>query len=248
LYFSQIDDILWRALFIEENVMPSLKTEKLSESEEMYLLTIKKLSDENQNEIVPISQIAEALAIQPVSVNQMVRKLDENGLVNYHPYKGVALSSMGGEQTQLVLRDRRIWKTFLNQTLGIPIQAADEFACQFEHNTPEEVIERLYKFLGEPSHTPDGETISEFETQKIITPKIPLTNIAVGQLTVIQEILGPKSMATHLATIGIKPGVEITLLANSEKSAILLELGDDQISLVKKIAEKILVFYVRKSE
>jgi DtxR family Mn-dependent transcriptional regulator len=223
------------------------KLSALSESEEMYLLTIEKLRQDADDEMVPLSQIARSLSIQPVSVNQMIRKLDNLGYVEYYPYKGVKLSEKGEIHTQSVLRFRRIWKTFLNQELGIPIHTADELACRFEHITPQEVINRLYKFIGEPSVTPEGEPIAGNEMKTSIIPKIPLTNIAIGQTTIIQDILGPHTTTEYLATQGVKSGAEVTLLAIGDQGAVLMELGQEQISLVEKIASKILVSYRAKA-
>jgi Mn-dependent DtxR family transcriptional regulator len=44
------------------------------------------------NQPVPLSKLAEELDISPVSVNEMCRKLQENGLINYQPYKGASLT------------------------------------------------------------------------------------------------------------------------------------------------------------
>ena len=66
--------------------------EEMSESEEMYLISIVRLVEKDIEEPIPIPQLAAELSIQPVSVNQMVHKLAEEGWVNYIPYKGVELS------------------------------------------------------------------------------------------------------------------------------------------------------------
>ncbi|MCK4314914.1 MAG: hypothetical protein KAX24_04005, partial [Anaerolineae bacterium] len=58
----------------------------LSESVQMYLVTIARLRVNGQP--VPLSQLAQALSISPVSVNEMCRKLQDQELVVYRPYKG----------------------------------------------------------------------------------------------------------------------------------------------------------------
>ena len=69
----------------------------LSESEEMYLVTIRKICESCTDTSIPIPHLAEELAVLPVSVNQMVKKLAEAGFVEYIPYKGVELTAEGPE-------------------------------------------------------------------------------------------------------------------------------------------------------
>jgi predicted membrane GTPase involved in stress response len=68
--------------------------EAMSESVEMYLLRIALLQDEDRP--VPISALAEELAVSPVSANQMCRKLEERGMVHYEPYKGPIQQRLNG--------------------------------------------------------------------------------------------------------------------------------------------------------
>ncbi|RMF39870.1 MAG: MarR family transcriptional regulator, partial [Anaerolineae bacterium] len=70
-----------------------MANQNFSESEQMYLVTLAQL--ETASQPVPLSALAQALGVQPVSVNQMVRKLAEAGLVTYEPYHGVSLSPQG---------------------------------------------------------------------------------------------------------------------------------------------------------
>jgi Mn-dependent DtxR family transcriptional regulator len=57
----------------------------MSESEEMYLITIARLVEQGVEDPVAISPLAEALSILPVSANQMVHKLAEEGWLEYLP-------------------------------------------------------------------------------------------------------------------------------------------------------------------
>ena len=60
----------------------------LSESTEMYLKAMTELGD---GEIVSIGRLAERLSVASVSANEMIRRLDEQGLVSHTPYKGVRI-------------------------------------------------------------------------------------------------------------------------------------------------------------
>ena len=64
----------------------------------MYLITVAVAEEEGRPGPLPLADLAQSLAISPVSANQMVRRLEERGLVEYHPYHGVALTPPGGRR------------------------------------------------------------------------------------------------------------------------------------------------------
>jgi len=57
---------------------------------------------------VPLSTLAEALAINAVSANQMIRKLEELELVHYQPYKGLTLTEQGRSIALRRIRNPRL--------------------------------------------------------------------------------------------------------------------------------------------
>ena len=88
---------------------------KLSDSEQMYLVMIRQICEHCEDTPVPIPEIAEGLEVQPVSVNQMIKKLAESDFVVYTPYKGVELTAEGLAISTKILRRRRLWEVFLVQ-------------------------------------------------------------------------------------------------------------------------------------
>ena len=56
----------------------------MSENEEMYLIKIAR-SNEAGIDPAPLSILAQELNLQPVSANQMIKKLEEAGKVSYTP-------------------------------------------------------------------------------------------------------------------------------------------------------------------
>ena len=133
----------------------------MSESEEMYLVTIARLNESGDNLPVPVSQLAAELNVLPVSANQMIRKLEETGWVCYTPYKGVSLTEEGAALALQILRHRRLWEVFLVEKLKIPVAEAAELACRLEHFLPVDAAERLAIYLGNPGISPTGSPIPQ---------------------------------------------------------------------------------------
>ena len=82
----------------------------------MYLKAMVELSD---HDVVAIGRLAEHLNVTPVSANEMVRRLSEQGLMKHTPYKGVALTEKGREVACNVMRRQRLWECFLYDHLKI---------------------------------------------------------------------------------------------------------------------------------
>jgi DtxR family Mn-dependent transcriptional regulator len=127
--------------------------------EEMYLITLAVAEEDGRPAPLPLAGLAQSLGISPISANQMVRRLEERGLVEYHPYHGVTLTAAGRRAAGRVLRGRRLWASFLAGRLGYSPAEADALACSLEHVTPPEAADRLARFLGDPGATPWGEPI-----------------------------------------------------------------------------------------
>jgi DtxR family Mn-dependent transcriptional regulator len=211
---------------------------KLSESEEMYLVTIRKIVEGRGDTIVPISELAEGLAVLPVSVNQMVKKLAEAGYVQYTPYKGAELTEKGQGITSEILRHRRLWEVFLVKDLKMGIVEADALACRLEHLTSEDVASRLSKFLDDPKVCFHGQPIYPSGNQGDLHGDIPLSQVKVGHPFHILHVEGEESTCTFLADQGVYPGANGCVVAVNASGIALLETGTgDRVTITKDIAK-----------
>ena len=228
--------------------MPDHNLAEMSESEEMYLITIARLIEQGVEAPVPIPRLAGELSIQPVSANQMVHKLAEEELVEYLPYKGAQLTSKGQAIAQKVLRDRRLWEVFLVEHLKLPPSEADALACRLEHITAEGIACRLAKYLGQSAVSPQGLPIPELSGEPASQASRPLSDLAVGEQAEILGIEADQATQKFLATEGLRPGLEVKPLAIGGGGAMLLEVDDNRIHLAKAIAEKVLISSKLKAE
>mgnify|MGYP000870044239 FL=1 len=213
----------------------------LSETEEMYLVAIRKIC-EYCNAPVPIPDIAKELGVQPVSASQMVNKLAENGFVNYLPYKGAELTDAGKKISTRILRHRRLWEVFLVKVLNMDIEEADTLACQIEHVTSREVANRLAKFLDDPKVSYRGEPIPADEESALSIPEgISLDKLKVGQTSHVIHIIGDSAVSSFLAKEGLQPGVQITLLAIGNNGDLLLGLEQGHVHLSWEMVDSIVI-------
>lgn len=57
----------------------------MTETEELYLITIAGLAERRGQLLVSLSDLAEGLRVLPASVHQMIHKLEGRGTVAYPP-------------------------------------------------------------------------------------------------------------------------------------------------------------------
>lgn len=219
--------------------------EAMSESVEMYLLRIALLQDEDRP--VPISALAEELAVSPVSANQMCRKLEERGMVHYEPYKGVTLTLHGEAVAMRVLRKRRLWEVFLADKLGLEPAQAEEIACRFEHVTPDGLAERLAGYLGNPTLSPQQEPIPPSIGAAVRKPRLALSALSAGQQAQVCQIAASEPVREFLRTRGLVSGATLKVLAAAGDGGLLIETSQGMLTLSADLVQLIEVIPARSS-
>jgi DtxR family Mn-dependent transcriptional regulator len=194
----------------------------VSESEEMYLVSIARAQEKGIEGSVPLTWIAEALDIQPVSVNQMIRKLEENGLVVYTPYKGVDLTTLGRQQANQVLRGHRLWEVFLVEHLKIAAEEVNTLACRMEHIFPDAAIEKLAVYLGNPVICPDGQPIPPPAFDQPLDHSRSLSEIPVPTSGKVTRIEADSAIRSFVKNNGITVGSTLTALGKGHQGDCLI--------------------------
>lgn len=198
-----------------------------TESEEMYVITIARAIEDGRQPPVPVSEVAKVLGVSGVSANQMVKKLVSLELVDYVPYKGVALTDAGNALARTVLRNRRLWGLFLAEHLGLTPETADEVACEMEHITPEHVADRLSEFLGDPLVGPTGKPIPGRED--LSTEGRALVDVPPGVPVTVHSVASPYD--EFLESQGAGRGRSITMMASGPDGSVLIETSKGVVRL-----------------
>jgi DtxR family Mn-dependent transcriptional regulator len=179
------------------------------------------------------------MSVLPVSVNQMIRKLEETGLLHYQPYKGVELTSQGAEIASRTLRNRRLWEVFLVDQLKLSLEDADAMACTIEHVTTDEIAHRLSQFLDDPAISPGGQIIPVVDSTQVLQDWIPLSNLEVGMQAHITHIEADSTVSRFLIEEGLRQGSLVVLKAIGALGNRLIESEKGIIELSADIAETI---------
>ena len=218
---------------------------------EEYVGAIYRLREETDSPL-PLAKLHEYFGYSPISVHEMVQKLEVGGLVIYQRYRGVTLTEQGEAMAQALVRRHRIWERFLTDILAIPWDDAHDIAGQLEHAATELVTERLDGYLGHPETCPHGATIPP------IGAPVKITNLPgveqrldwvrqPGQYRV-RRISPEKHRFLHpLHESGIKPGVVVGV-DMIEPDWLVLAIGDQRISFSNEITSTLWVEAVSLKE
>ena len=211
-----------------------------SESEEMYLIHIAMAGEEGVEGPVGLSRLAEMLSVSPVSANQMVKKLASRGLLDYLPYKGVELTSQGRGIADQVLRSRRLWALFLTEQLDLGPARADAIACDLEHITPPDLVDRLASMLGDPTRGPQGRPIPRPGHSTPLESMV-LAALPVGGTATITKTGGTPATSSFLAAEGLVLGASVTLLARGADGDCLVRMDSTDIHVAGQLTDDIMV-------
>src|SRR5690349_6516143 len=118
-------------------------------SEENYLKKLFSLANRDIKKVNNIA-LAKALALNPATVLEMVRKLAQKGLVEVKADKTILLTEEGKKKALQTVRKHRLWEVFLVDKLQYKWNKVHELAEQLEHVESSDLTDRLESFLGYP--------------------------------------------------------------------------------------------------
>ncbi|AAG19055.1 MULTISPECIES: metal-dependent transcriptional regulator [Halobacterium] len=98
-------------------------------------------------------ELADRLGVSPASVNEMVGKLEDRGLVTHEKYKGASVTEDGAARARDALQTYCILERFLANVLGV--ESFRDEARQLEPVIDETVAERLDMIIDRKSQCPD---------------------------------------------------------------------------------------------
>lgn len=207
---------------------------------EEYLEYIFKLQE--MHESATTSKLAERLELAPSSVSEMLKQLEQKGLVKYAE-KGVVLTKEGELAAKKVIRKHRLSERMLTDILGFEWDKVHEEACRLEHDISPEMEDKIAKKLGNPKTCPHGYPIPDEKGIVAHNNTVKLSELAAGDRGTIASVFEENpEMLQYLGSLGIYPEVEVEVKSVAPFGGpILVMVAGEEKSLGKELTEKILV-------
>jgi DtxR family Mn-dependent transcriptional regulator len=173
------------------------------------IFTLESRADEP----VATNALAERLEITPGSVSAMLKKLDELGLIEHHPYRGVRLTEEGRAVALEVIRHHRLLELFLAETLEMPWDRVHAEAEVLEHVISEDLERLIAAKLGDPTLDPHGDPIPTAELELRERETFPLDSLREGDSGVFVRVSdSDPEMLRYLSERDIFPGERFEVL------------------------------------
>jgi DtxR family Mn-dependent transcriptional regulator len=176
------------------------------EAVENYAKAIYELQGRGE-EAVGTSAVAERLGVTPASASGMLKRLADEGLIEYTPYRGARLTSEGEQVALEMIRHHRLLELFLAEVLGMSWDRVHEEAEVLEHHISEELEELIAAKLGEPARDPHGDPIPDRELAVATEETVTLAELETGVEGVFERVSdSDPEMLRYLDSRGIRPG------------------------------------------
>ena len=188
--------------------------------------------------------IAEKLTINPASVTEMLRKLDEKKLISYNRTNGAKLTKEGFKAAVKVVRKHRLWEAFLVEHLNFTWDEVHEVAEQLEHIQSDKLLDELDTFLGNPNFDPHGDPIPDKNGKMPVLKSKVLSEAEIGRkVKVVKVADNTASFLKYLDKQGIAltDTIIVKEVQDFDKSLLVELKGKRELYLSAEAAKKIMV-------
>jgi DtxR family transcriptional regulator, Mn-dependent transcriptional regulator len=197
-----------------------------------YLKAIYVL--ESSGERVTTSALARRMGVSAPSATAMTKRLDELGLVERVPHRGVALTEQGRLGALEVLRHHRLLERYLVDRLGLSLDQVHAEAELLEHALSEELEAKIDAELGFPTHDPHGDPIPDRELRLVHDEPKTLLDLEPGATASIARVPdGDSELLRYLGELGLVPDASVEVLAQAPFGGpvtVRTRLGEHAIS------------------
>lgn len=149
-----------------------------TKARENYLKALYHLHLKDEN--ISLTELGRNLDLSKPTVNDMIKKLHEEGWVIYEKYKPIKLTEEGRGKAALVVRKHRLSEMFLTQIMGFGWEEVHDIAEELEHIKATNFFDRMDELLGFPSADPHGSPIPSKEGEVVRNNYKSLAEFAVG--------------------------------------------------------------------
>lgn len=188
------------------------------------------------------ARIAERLEVSRPAVSEMIRRLENEGLVENDGTK-IILSDSGQRLAERTVRRHRLAERFLTDILGLSWAVAHQEAGKWEHVISDEVEAAIDAHLGSPTTCPHGNPIpgSDYDEPKTQ----PLSAIDVGGGFVVsripEELEFTPGLLDYLEQAAVLPGTPGRVKAASPDGTTTIEIDGNTVGIGAFASERILV-------
>jgi len=172
----------------------------------------------------------------------ILSELEKSGLITISGTE-ISLTPEGKAHALPIIRRHRLAERMLVDVLGMPFDAIEESACEYEHTLAPGLTEAICTLLGHPRECPHGSSIPEGDCCRRSESTVesfvkPLTILEVGDSVRVSFIRKDDPVLIgKLVSFGVSPGKTIRI--RQKFPAYVIQIENAQIALEQDIAADI---------
>ncbi len=213
-----------------------------SNTKENYLKAIYSLEENGKK--ISLSALSKRIDVSIPTVNNMVKRLEQEGWVHYEKYKPILLTPKGREIAGRIVRKHRLAEMFLVQKMNLGWELVHDIAEDLEHINSEIFFDRIDEMLDYPKIDPHGTPIPDKEGK--ITPHNykNLSEMKEGDQVVLRALNHENTdflIYLNKKDIGLNTKLKVEAKEPFDESMEVSYKNFRNVVLTKEVCEKLLV-------
>ncbi len=158
------------------------------------------------------AHVSQLLGVSRPTSGEMLRRLEEAGLVERGANREVFLTDIGRAMAEQAVRRHRVVECFLVDYLGTSPADAPVEASLVEAGMDDELVERIYERLGRPERCPHGWPVDPSQDREERRKLVALSSLSPGRRAVVAGLAeGDGALLRRLLELGLVPGAEVAV-------------------------------------
>ncbi len=209
---------------------------------EEYTETIYELAEDHI--VVIQARIAERLDVSRPAVSEMIRRMDNEGLVTVSDAGEISLTVQGESLATTIVRRHRLAERFLTDILGLNWTAAHHEAGRWEHVISPVVETAMLRVLDDPTTCPHGNPIPGSGYLEPANTMV-LASISAGNdfqvVRIPEELEFETGQLEFLESSGIMPGRIGTMLSIAPDGTATVRVDGTPVGVGSETVNRIVV-------
>ena len=212
---------------------------KITISKENYLKAIAEA--ESEGETVIAATLARWLNVSAPAVAMALKRLKRDGLIDIGEEGQLWLTPAGRDIANRILNRHHLIERMLAEVFGMEWYKVHDEAEQLEHAVSADFERRLIEKLGTEEPCPHGNRVeNDTPAGRRARGLLPLTEVERDRGAAVESVFErDRELLEYLDTAGIRPGIQVLLLANNIDDTLTLEIAGRRVQIGRSAAEKI---------
>jgi DtxR family Mn-dependent transcriptional regulator len=214
----------------------------LSYTKENYIKVLYYLHQ--KDEAISLSDLGEELQVSKPTANDMIKKLQADGIVVSEKYKPIKITEKGKLRAAEIIRKHRLSEMFLMQIMEFGWEEVHEIAEELEHIKTDQFFDRMDELLGFPTTDPHGSPIPD-KTGNFNKPNYkPLSQFPEKSTVVLKSLRDSSTdflLFLNKKDIQLNTKITIDNIEDFDGSYTISYNGYSDVVLGKSICDRLLV-------